>query len=224
MAPVAWIANFQSWCSWIIQEPQASLTLPLVSIGSFSTKRGNHSVLFTSTYSTRELKFPNRSIKTCKVILITLGVPLCYSVVYHIHLEMSIWDDKWRFIRVHDMKGAARYDLSLDSRPATAKRKTSENENSLLLFLPLPSENATRMIWWLIFFMFDIAYLCYCAIDWRWLFKRLSFLSYRDWHFFSIVIRQVFLCCRIVESWRNIPKPLFRLFSVLVKARMDISF
>ena len=186
MAPVAWIANFQSWCSWIIQEPQASLTLPLVSIGSFSTKRGNHSVLFTSTYPTRELKFPNRSIKTCKVILITLGVPLCYSVVYHIHLEMSIWDDKWRFIRVHDMKGAARYDLSLDSRPATAKRKTSENENSLLLFLPLPSENATRMIWWLIFFMFDIAYLCYCAIDWRWLFKRLSFLSYRDWHFFLL--------------------------------------
>lgn len=186
MAPVAWIANFQSWCSWIIQEPQASLTLPLVSIGSFSTKRGNHSVLFTSTYPTRELKFPNRSIKTCKVILITLGVPLCYSVVYHIHLEMSIWDDKWRFIRVHDMKGAARYDLSLDSRPSTAKRKTSENENSLLLFLPLPSENATRMIWWLIFFMFDIAYLCYCAIDWRWLFKRLSFLSYRDWHFFLL--------------------------------------
>lgn len=178
MAPVAWIANFQSWCSWIIQEPQASLTLPLVSIGSFSTKRGNHSVLFTSTYPTRELKFLNRSIKTCKVILITLGVPLCYSVVYHIHLEMSIWDDKWRFIRVHDKKGAARYDLSLDSRPATEKRKTSENENSL------PSENATRMIWWLIFFMFDIAYLCYCAIDWRWLFKRLSFLSYRDWHFF----------------------------------------
>ena len=186
MAPVTWIANFQSWCSWIIQEPQASLTLPLVSIGSFSTKRGNHSVLFTSTYPTRELKFLNRSIKTCKVILTTLGVPLCYSVVYHIHLEMSIWDDKWRFIRVHDMKGAARYDLSLDSRPATEKRKTSENENSLLLFLPLPSENATRMIWWLIFFMFDIAYLCYCAIDWRWLFKRLFFLSYRDWYFFLL--------------------------------------
>lgn len=84
--------------------------------------------------------------------------------------------------------------------------------------------NESRMIWWLIFFMFDIAYLCYCAIDWRWLFKRLSFLSYRDWHFFFIVIRQGLLCCRIVESWRNIPKPLFRLFSVLVKARMDISF
>lgn len=123
MAPVTWIANFQSWCSWIIQEPQASLTLPLVSIGSFSTKKGNHSVLFTSTYPTRELKFLNRSIKTCKVILITLGVPLCYSVVYHIHLEMSIWDDKWRFIRVHDMKGAARYDLSLDS----ARNRKKEN-------------------------------------------------------------------------------------------------
>ena len=114
--------------------------------------------------------------------------------------------------------------ISRWTQPATEKRKTSENENSLLLFLPLPSENATRMIWWLIFFMFDIAYFCYCAIDWRWLFKRLFFLSYRDWHFFKILIRQVFLCYRIVESWRNIPKPLFRLFSVLVKARMDISF
>ena len=46
MAPVAWIANFQSWCSWIIQEPQASLTPPLVSIGSFSTKRENHLVYY----------------------------------------------------------------------------------------------------------------------------------------------------------------------------------
>lgn len=178
MAPVEWIANFQSWCSWIIQEPQASLTLPLVSIGSFSTKRGNHSVLLTSTYPTRELKFLNRSIKTCKVILITLGVPLCYSVVYHIHLEMSIWDDKWRFIRVHDMKGAARYDLSLDS----ARNRKKENVRKwklLATIFALAFGNATR-----IFFVFDIAYLCYCAIDWRWLFKRLSFLSYRDWHFF----------------------------------------
>ena len=72
--------------------------------------------------------------------------------------------------------------------------------------------------------IFNRLNLCYCAIDWRWLFKRLSFLSYRDWHFFFIVIRQVFLCCRIVESWRNIPKPFFWLFSVPVKARMDISF
>ena len=72
--------------------------------------------------------------------------------------------------------------------------------------------------------IFNRLNLCYCAISWRWLFERLCYFNLQRLAIFFYRNLTGFLVLshsRIVAQYSS---PFFGLFSVLIKARMDISF
>ena len=73
--------------------------------------------------------------------------------------------------------------ISRWTQPATEKKENVRKWKLLATIFALAfgkrhklSGSLTSHVWYddSYFFMFDIAYLSYCTIDWRWLFKRLS--------------------------------------------------